>query len=73
MSQPTNIAAAAAVGDSLRKDLAEITTLLTEAEIELTAGNVNGAVGAAAAAETAVARVTALYPALMVLLRQQRP
>ncbi|MBP2310515.1 hypothetical protein GBZ48_35175 [Azospirillum melinis] len=73
MSTPTHTAAAAAVGTSLLDDLAEITTLLTEAQTELAAGNINGAVGAGAAAETAVARVTALYPALMLLLRQQRP
>lgn len=70
MSKPT---AAAAVGDSLRDDLAEITTLLAEALAELANGNINGAIGAGAAAEPAVARVVALYPAFTLLLRQQRP
>ncbi|PWC74044.1 hypothetical protein [Azospirillum sp. TSH64] len=73
MSKPTTAAAAAAVGESLMDDLAEISNLLAEARTELEKGNLNGAVGAGAAAETAVTRVAALYPAFMLLLRQQQP
>jgi len=67
-----NIAAAAAVAESLQQDLAEISETLAQIREAIAKGNINGAIGTSITAENAVERLTTLYPALQLLLRQER-